>query len=285
MKLIANYESKSLIGAAHVSVHKYKALKNLPHWHMEHELIFAAGGGGEVMAGNCLYKLSEGACVFVRGEDIHYISSPPESEIWIMKTDPLFTELINGRRRLKTPFFHGDDKLRERLHRIWLELHGMEYGNLIADSLALIILGELYRSSDTEPVTEERSGDKYKALIKDISVDYREYNFDRAADFMCLSRPYFSKYFHRMSGMTFTEYLNIVRVSAAAEMISRGGLTMTEIADRCGFGTIRSFNRVFRELTGCSPGKLPENYELIRSENVDCGFDPTLGCTVIVSDD
>lgn len=281
--MIANFESRAFTGAARVSVHKYRGLKNLPHWHMEHELIFAAKGCAEVMSGKTLYSLNEGSFIFVRSEEIHYISSSPHSEIWIMKADPLFTEQINGRRKLCCPFFEGDPLLKDRLDRIWHELRGREYGHLIADSLALMIIAELYRTCDTEPVTEERSGDKYKALIKDIAANYRDYSFDRAAEFMCLSRPYFSKYFHRMSGMTFTEYLNIVRVSAAAEMISKGGMTMTEIADRCGFGTIRSFNRVFRELTGHSPKAMPAGSIFLRPVSGEEGFDPTLGCTTVIS--
>lgn len=277
----ANFERRLIVSGSHVSLHKYRGLKNLTHWHMEQELIFAACGECEVMTGKSLYTLSEGNFIFIGGEEIHYINSPPETELWILKADTLFTERINGKVKLKDPFFQYNPMLKQQLERISNELSEEHYGHLIADSLALIIIAELFRSSETEPVASERSGDSYKALIKDIDRNFREYDFDRAAEFMCLSRPYFSKYFHKMSGMTFTEYLNIVRISAAVEMLSKGGMSMTEISDRCGFGTIRSFNRVFKELTGYSPLNLPKNYFFVKKEGND-GFDPTLSCTTVI---
>ena len=45
-----------------------------------------------------------------------------------------------------------------------------------------------------------------------------------------------------MSGMTFSEYLNIVRVSEAVKMLSKGNMSAGETAVAAGFGTIRSFH-------------------------------------------
>ena len=108
--------------------------------------------------------------------------------------------------------------------------------------------------------------------------------FDEAAEFMCFSKPYFSKYFRKMSGMTFSEYLNIVRVSAAVKMLSRGNMAIGEAALAAGFGTIRSFNRVFKQLTGCTPRELPKEQIFIESgmSAIEKGFDPTLGVTRVL---
>ena len=84
--------------------------------------------------------------------------------------------------------------------------------------------------------------------------------------------------------MPFTRYLNIVKVSAALEMLSAGEMSVTEIADACGFGTIRSFNRVFKELTGTIPTIAQGDAVIIRDVLSDGGFDPTLSCTVQLSD-
>ena len=60
-------------------------------------------------------------------------------------------------------------------------------------------------------------------------------------------------------------------------------MSFTEIAAICGFGTIRSFNRVFKELTGISPTQFALDPVLIRTERSDSGFDPTLSCSVQLS--
>ena len=77
-------------------------------------------------------------------------------------------------------------------------------------------------------------------------------------------------------------------VSFDLKCASGSGMTMTEIAEACGFATIRSFNRTFRELTGTAPTRLPEDYTFGErySAPSDSAFDPTLyDCVLIESCD
>lgn len=61
--------------------------------------------------------------------------------------------------------------------------------------------------------------------------------------------------------MTFSQYLNRVKVEEAVRLLRENkGLPVTEIAFRCGFNTIRNFNRIFKEVTGCTPRSLPKTY-------------------------
>ena len=80
-----------------------------------------------------------------------------------------------------------------------------------------------------------------------------------------------------MSGMTFTKYLNIIRIEKAVTLLLESQLSVTEVAQNTGFGTIRSFNRVFKELTGYTPKSLPDDYKFIKIGTAESGgFDPTL---------
>ena len=100
---------------------------------------------------------------------------------------------------------------------------------------------------------------------------------------MHFSGPYFSKLFHSIFGMTFTRYLNTVKVAAAIEKLREGNLSITEISSMCGFNTIRTFNRVFRSFTGYAPKDLPSNYVFLYSLKDGCGLNPTLNCTKILA--
>lgn len=103
---------------------------------------------------------------------------------------------------------------------------------------------------------------------------------------MHFSRPYFSKYFVTHTGMTFSHYLNTVRVAHAAELLREEKHTVTEISGLCGFNTIRNFNRVFRDLTGYTPSNLPKDYTFtyLLKEYADSGFDPTLAGTEVLEE-
>ena len=70
-------------------------------------------------------------------------------------------------------------------------------------------------------------------------------------------------------------------------MIREGKNTITETAICCGFGSIRNFNRVFRDITGYAPRLLPADYNSFSvhptysSGNKDT-FDPTDTSSVLL---
>ena len=47
----------------------------------------------------------------------------------------------------------------------------------------------------------------------------------------------------------------MIRLERASELLAQGGRTLTEVAMLSGFQSIPSFNRVFREEKGMSPGE------------------------------
>lgn len=70
----------------------------------------------------------------------------------------------------------------------------------------------------------------------------------------CLSPNYFSSLFKKHSGMSFSEHLNDVRISAAKHFLAETDLLIYEVAEKCGYHDSYYFNRVFKKMTGTSPG-------------------------------
>lgn len=67
------------------------------------------------------------------------------------------------------------------------------------------------------------------------------------------------------------EYINLVRVQTACDLLKRTDEPITTIAGKCGFTTLSTFNRNFKQITGVSPSqwrKRPENFEqqLLKSQ-------------------
>lgn len=56
------------------------------------------------------------------------------------------------------------------------------------------------------------------------------------------------------SGIRFADYMNHQRIVRAIELFSDGGRTLQQVAYEAGFSTPNHFNRVFRQVTGVSPG-------------------------------
>jgi len=68
-----------------------------------------------------------------------------------------------------------------------------------------------------------------------------------------MSPGYFSRTFHRQTGMTFRSYVNHVRLDDWKRLLADPDRSISEAAVCAGFQSISQANRVFRAFTGCSP--------------------------------
>ena len=77
------------------------------------------------------------------------------------------------------------------------------------------------------------------------------------ASYAGFSKFHFSRLFKQYTKDTFTDYLNQRRIRAAEELLAAPppDTSITEIAMRCGFSSISTFNRLFKQLKNCTPGE------------------------------
>lgn len=108
-----------------------------------------------------------------------------------------------------------------------------------------------------------------KVLISDaldyISDHYMEsIRIEKLAEFCHISETHFRRIFSSYMNMGPLEYINLIRIRNACELLRKTDSQVADIAFRCGFSTLSTFNRNFRSVTGCSPvewRKRPENFE------------------------
>lgn len=246
-----------------VGVRMHNALSCDYHWHLENELIVCRSGSVTVMLDGRSYTLGGGMCFFCRSEGVHCVESTPDSEVEcvlydssicsgtanLLPTEPLFYDKYNAYARIEEMFREQESK--ERF-----------YADRMNASMALLLVdifrGEKFRGG-AKP--ESRAMNRYKDLLTTIDNKYNEMSFTNAAAFMNMSEAYFSRFFKKTSGMTFSRYLNAVRVSKAIDIMKeRPDITMAALMSECGFNTLRNFNRVFKEVTGYPPSHLPKDY-------------------------
>ena len=68
-----------------------------------------------------------------------------------------------------------------------------------------------------------------------------------------LERKYFSAFFHSKVGATFTEWVRILRVSRAMELMRIHDNSIVRVAFAAGFQDVRTFERAFKRYVGVSP--------------------------------
>ena len=77
--MLANFEQRDTSGAERVWTGRYRNLHNLPHWHLENELICVERGTVTVSHNHREYTLTTGEAIFLASGEIHYINSDPDS--------------------------------------------------------------------------------------------------------------------------------------------------------------------------------------------------------------
>ncbi|HXB91156.1 MAG TPA: helix-turn-helix domain-containing protein [Puia sp.] len=99
-------------------------------------------------------------------------------------------------------------------------------------------------------------------IVKAMEVDRlyldRRLNLDRLARYTGLSPKTISAVLNRHLQKSFAEFVNEYRVHAFQEKIrlaDAGQFTIAAIAADCGFNSLATFQRTFRQCTGCSPSE------------------------------
>ncbi|MGP4060509.1 AraC family transcriptional regulator [Halobacillus sp. H74] len=222
--------------------------ENFPlHFHRAYELIIVNEGELLATVDKKKYSLHKNDSVFIFNNQIHEFKTINHSNITIVIFSP---ELIGH-------FFANVKGTIPENNVIHLEdvpdFHGLD-SIYRQKSFLYDICGTLVNQTNLTPVADSSKAqvfhkillyvDKYycedctlKSVAKDLQYDY----------------AYLSKLFVQMANISFTEYLTQYRISQACYLLKNSQKTIGEIAMRCGYNNLRSFNRNFKKVTAYSP--------------------------------
>lgn len=282
----AKHERRQYKDGSQVWVGKYRNSQNFPHWHYDCELVFVEKGSLNIFCNGHLLKVSAGRTVFIDSEQIHFLHAlTPDATVRqiIFSYDLIkdFAENIS----LVSPLLSRDYGTAELYFTLANEFRNRKpfYANSIICAVQKLMI-EIFRN---EPfgLKEKKpdSVDRLKPLMRDIEENFEFYTLDKAAEFMIMNPAYFSRLFHKLTGIPFSQYLNSVKVKNAVELLkTRIDLSVTEISAQCGFATIRNFNRIFKKFTGYTPSGLPKNF--VMKENFTDADAPDDNPTIVGSE-
>jgi YesN/AraC family two-component response regulator len=92
--------------------------------------------------------------------------------------------------------------------------------------------------------------------LRFIERNFRsQLKLEQAANEAGMSISCFERHLKQRTGMSFTAYVNGLRIARARELLGMTSSSMLQIALTCGFGNQSHFNRVFKRITGLTPGE------------------------------
>lgn len=254
---------------------RYRNLTNVLHWHFESEIIRIANGKAKIKIGDFCFDATKGDCYFCEGEELHYIISGPDTQVEVAIFDKNLASEITGKYTVISPKLPNDIPVNEYFERIKKELvqKGRFYREAIENQARSLIVDIFQHCQIAE---RNKKVSFHKNLIDKINRDFSFITFEDAVRYSGYSASHFSKIFKNLTGMNFSEYLNVIKVENAIVLLRHNNATMTSISQKCGFSTIRNFNRVFKKVTGHPPLSLPKDFIIdtgLRISGVDY-FDP-----------
>lgn len=96
--------------------------------------------------------------------------------------------------------------------------------------------------------------EEFRILLQYIEQNFNQsININDAAKMINVSPSHFCRLFKRITGKTLIEYVNVLRIYKAESLLMEPNLTVTEIAEKIGFGSLAYFGRVFRDIKNISP--------------------------------
>ena len=130
--------------------------------------------------------------------------------------------------------------------------------------ILLEILDELAKSEDYNILNADgfafeaapQDSAKVDIIFKHVNQNFREHiSLDEIADKVSMTVPAFCRYFKKVTGKTFTKFVNEYRIVHATKLLSESQISITDVCYECGFNNFSHFNKVFKEFTGKSASK------------------------------
>lgn len=235
------------------------------HIHASAEIVIVTAGTLEMTVGNKKYSIKRGQGLYITPFEMHSFCSPIHNKCHVLlfskELAGYFHEFLQNKEMTSHIFSLSQESLSLSERTLPDETNTADYFTAQA-VLSLLCLDIV---SSGQFIKKERCPD-------DVIAGALEYINHHFADDLSLQtvahqigiRPVaLSKSFSKRFGKNFQSYVHFLRCNCAADMIKASNLTMAEIASCCGFGSIRSFNRNFKELYGIAPSEYKKAYRFI----------------------
>ena len=244
------------------------------HWHDELELLIVVEGSIELKVGYEWLHLERGDIMLINSDEIHSIKETGEKNkiVCVYMDCNVCYEKFSDFYEVVAIWTYKEayEKLNQNKKAI---LDNVSYlATVLEESndkdkimqgyeMLLKSLVYCYRIDITNPdgtafqVTDEKKDVIYR-IIKYMYSNYdHKVNLQDISEKEYMSLFYLSHSFKDITGYSFRDWLNFVRVEKAEKLLLNSALSITEIAYQCGFSDVRYFNKHFVKWYKITPAK------------------------------
>ena len=250
-------------GMKDVFIRKHSLKNYVLHRHDCFEFELVVSGSAKHTVNGVASRISRGDMYLILPTDIHGLELEEEGELYnIMFRESLVNkDILLEFLSANSNTVHLSDEDFTRIcflieSAIKESTEKRRFASLFMhDLIECIFIMFLRNQQSNIKKTIPQEGAVHTALIYIQSHYTANLSLHDVAAHVFLSDSYFSRIFHRKTGMTFKKYLSNLRLAYAAKLLRSSSLSVTEICFDCGFTSYSHFLRSFHELHGISPGE------------------------------
>ncbi len=238
------------------------------HQHHRYVLITAVHDSGLIGVDTHIHPIREGQSLLVLPFQAHwYVDLASASIHWVFVTfeheKDARLEALRDRGAVRAP--RGDlEPLRDFL-RAWQTSEEQE---MVRPQLGLWLHSLSERASRKVEATEARpaviEGGEWISEINRFVFENREQALSLAqiAKRLKVSASLLRSRFRRLTGKSVGRYVRELKLQYACELLHDTRLSITEVAERCGYDSVFSFSRAFHKTYAFSPTSYRKKYRL-----------------------
>lgn len=242
------------------------------HYHPEYELVYIEGANGTRHIGEHISRYEGSDLVFI-GPNVPHLNFDYGVEndhykvVIQLKADFLGQQFFQAPEMsdVRQLFERGKEgisfsgKTKEEIGTRLKKLVGLSHFQQLMELLH--IFQDLATSTEAQgvgakPIANERyfsEQQRLKQIYHFVEQHYREnIQMEQVLALANLSLAAFCRYFKRMTGMTFTDFLNQYRINQSKHLLLQH-YNVSEACYESGFENLSHFNRTFKKLAGENP--------------------------------
>ena len=261
----------------HVRQHNEKIEVNLPFWHFhpELELVYVNKGKGKRHIGSHLSYFNNSQLLLIGANLPHsgftdrFTTNGSETIIQF-KEDFLGENFLNipEMQMIKALFAKAKKGLLFNIEakkvigpkiEALLDTEGIERIIKFLDILKDLAYTNHYTLLNVDGFAfevEPQDNKKIDIVFGHVSKNFKQpIPLDEIAEKVSMTVPAFCRYFKKVTGKTFTQFVNEFRIVHATKLLAENPTSITDICFESGFNNFSHFNKLFKKFTGKSPLK------------------------------